>query len=276
MGSSIFWTPGAGPKPWWVPPLIVDDAKPQSELKLDLEKITPTSGKDTFLTKEELEAIENDENLTLIEKALLKRDSEAVERATRLDHAIRCWNADFIREFSEEQQWAFVNTMDSLRNSALRLSNTPWKGNDSICGAVYGQCQAKIQMTSSLLGGKYEDKMQEAFDWFFDNTVVEGRRNFPNTPLYKDNPNFVKFEELFEQLGSSTNAKQFKEQLKTALNELNYSVGNEFAIRPRPGGGTWANFVGFLVNDWNNYFWSLISHGFEDFAAFLHEIDTTA
>lgn len=282
---SIFWTPGAGPKPWWVPPPIpIDDMKLKSEIKLgenwDREeqlKSASIADRQTALAKENPEAIEHDEKLTRLDRALIMRDSEAVDRELRLESEIQHWNADFIRDLPEEQQWAFVNTMHSMQNSVIHLSNTAWMEDDSICGAVYGQNQAKIQMTSSLLGGKYADKMQEALDWFFDNTVGEMRKDsIVVRPLDKNNPKFIKFEELFKQLGSNTNAVKFKQQLKTTLDELGNSADKDFAIRPRPGGGTWANFAGFMVTDWNNYFRALGSAGFKNFAAFQHEIDVTA
>lgn len=279
---SIFWTPGVGTKPWWVPdPIEVDWNKLNREIKLgenwDREaQLKSCAMMDKALTKEELEAIDHDEKLTLIEKALLKRDPEAADRAVLLNFKIKSWNAEFIRDLPEEQQWAFVNTMDSLRRSALHLSNTAWMEDDGICGALYGQCEAKIRITNQLLGGKYADKFQEALDWFFDNTVIEYRKNSLSGPLYKDNPRFIKFEQLFKQLGDNINGREFKQQLKNALEVLDDSVGNKFDIRPRQGGGTWANFVGFLVTDWDDYFQLLISSGFKNFSLHKHEIDTIA
>ncbi len=257
----IFWTPGDGVKPWWVPPPINMDFNPMMKVDFDKAKVASNQQPPKM----------NDN----------KEDLEAWNQKQLLHQQIKCWNADFIKDLPEEQQWAFVNTMSSIQSSMVRLSNGAWGQNHSICGAVYGQNQAKIQIISRLLGDEYADKLQTALDWFFDRTVGQEQPSKSNPkffkPISKNNEAFIKFEKPFQQLGSIKDATVYKQHSKNALEELISSVGDEYYYTYKaPVSENWFNYARFLINDMDTYFKALASHGFKGFFDYLHEIDITA
>ncbi len=237
------------PRPWFVPPepivLPREEEKPQIEINLDKwEPSLPSVCEGIFAER---------------------------ERKCFLENGIMMWNAHFIKDLSEEQQLLFINTLNAIEGSMLRLNSTPWGSDNSICGAVYGQNLAKIEMTSRMLGGKYADKMKEVLDWYAENTILRGRA-FGSLPS-RYNVDFQEFENIFAELGNYDNPKEFKQQLKVRFEKLTDALGEKFA-KPIPHffGNIWTDFIGFLVKDWDNYISKLMIYTpSKEIAAFMHK-----